>query len=287
MAVQPEDAGLEDEPGRTGQPRDVGEHGQPAGATASSAMPFRPGAGPSAASVSPSASAPSSEPASAPAAASASAVTAPSSGGAPGTVAEALAMIDAGLGFLNATDAAGLSSAAQAETLAALGRAEARYTAAHAAVLAAFTASSGYEADGHGGPVPWLMHMTRVTKAAARGAAGWMRRLDAHAGIRDALAAGKVSESWARQLCAWSDRLPQENRAAADAILLAAAAGGVPFADLTVLAADMYERAKGQAPDPEEGTSFDDRRVRLEPTFDGAGVLTGNLTPACAAALQA
>ncbi|MBV9857881.1 MAG: DUF222 domain-containing protein [Streptosporangiaceae bacterium] len=207
--------------------------------------------------------------------------------GAPAILADALAMIDAGLGYFNAIDVAGLSSAAQAETLVALGRAQATQTAAHAAVLAAFTACGGYEADGYGGPVPWLMYVTRVTKAAARGAAGWMRRLSNHPRVAQALAAREVSESWARQFCEWSDRLPQENRAAADAILLAAAAGGVPFADLVILAADMYEKARAQQPDPDEDTGFDDRRVRLENTFDGAGVLTGNLTPTCAAALQA
>ncbi|MBV9384511.1 MAG: hypothetical protein JO242_28105, partial [Streptosporangiaceae bacterium] len=169
----------------------------------------------------------------------------------PATVAEALGMIRAGLGFLNATDVAGLPSAAQAGVLAALGQVQAMHTAAHAGVLAAFTAGGGYESGGHGGPVPWLMHVTRVTKGAARGAAGWMRRLNAHPGVARALAAGGISESWARQLCDWSDRLPEGNRAAADAILLAAAAGGVPLGDLAVLAAEMYEKAKAQAPDPE------------------------------------
>ncbi|MBV9381751.1 MAG: DUF222 domain-containing protein [Streptosporangiaceae bacterium] len=205
----------------------------------------------------------------------------------PASAAEALGMLDAALDYLNTAESAGLSPAAQADALAALGRAQSKQIAAHAAILGAFTASSGYEADGHGGPVPWLMQVTRVTKGAARGAAGWMRRLKGHPGVARALASGGISESWARQLCDWTDRLPEENRQAADAILLAAAAGGVPFADLVILAADMYERARSQAPDPDEGTSFDDRRVRLEPTFDGAGVLTGNLTPACAAALQA
>ena len=206
---------------------------------------------------------------------------------APATVAGALTMIRAGLGYLNATDMAGLSSAAQAEMLVALGQAAAMQTAAHAAALAAFTASSGYEADGYGGPVPWLMYVTRVTKAAARGAAGWARRLAAHPAIAHALASGGLTESWARQFCDWSDRLPQENRAAADAILLAAAAGGVPFTDLVILATEMYEKARAQAPDPDEDSGFDDRRVRVETTFDGAGVLSGNLTPACSAALQA
>ncbi|MBV9854848.1 MAG: DUF222 domain-containing protein, partial [Streptosporangiaceae bacterium] len=205
----------------------------------------------------------------------------------PETVAEALGMMRSALGFLNATDVAGLPSAAQAEALVALGQMQAMHTAAHAAVLGAFTASSGYESGGHGGPVPWLMHVTRVTKGAAKGAAGWMRRLNAHPGIARALAAGGISESWARQLCDWSDRLPEGNRAAADAILLAAAGGGVPLGDLAVLAAEMYEKARSQAPDPEGDPRFDDRGVRLEDTIDGAGVLTGNLTPACAAGLHA
>ncbi|MBV9857617.1 MAG: DUF222 domain-containing protein [Streptosporangiaceae bacterium] len=211
------------------------------------------------------------------------------SGGAavPATLADALAMMHSALGYLNATDMAALPSAAQAEALVALGQAQAMQTAAHAALLAAFTASSGYEADGHGGPVPWLMYVIRVTKGAAKGAAGWMRRLAAHPGIRDALAAGDISESWARQLCGWSDRLPEENRAAADEILLAAAASGVPFTDLVILAADMYERARSQQLDPDEDKNFDDRRVRLETTFDGAGVLAGNLSPTCATSLQA
>ena len=43
---------------------------------------------------------------------------------------------------------------------------------------------------------------------AAAGAVGWVRRLAAHPVIGAALAAGDLSESWARQICTWTDRLP-------------------------------------------------------------------------------
>jgi hypothetical protein len=59
-----------------------------------------------------------------------------------------------------------------------------------------------------------------LTGGAAAGALGWVRRLGAHPAMRDALAAGKVSESWARQMCEWSDLLPAGVRGDADAVLL-------------------------------------------------------------------
>jgi hypothetical protein len=41
----------------------------------------------------------------------------------------------------------------------------------------------------------------------------------------------------------------------------------------------MYERARGDLPDEDPERGFADRGVRLETTFRGAGVLTGDLTP--------
>ena len=43
--------------------------------------------------------------------------------------------------------------------------------------------------------------------------------------------------------------------------------------------------APGGGEDPDDG--FDDRSVRLETTFDGAGVLHGDLTPECASVVSA
>jgi len=49
------------------------------------------------------------------------------------------------------------------------------------------------------------------------------------------------------------------------------------------LFAEMYERARGDLPDEDPDREFADRGVRLETTFRGAGVMTGDLTPECAA----
>jgi Domain of unknown function (DUF222) len=203
---------------------------------------------------------------------------------APTTAAQAVAMARAGLTWLAAADATALTGAEQAECLRGLERAEAVHTAARANVLAAFCSGGGYEDDGHGSAKTWLRWQTRITSGAASGALGWMRRLTRHPVIGAALAAGRVSVSWARQLCEWSDLLPEKHRADADQIFLDAAAAGVDLAGLGVLAEEMRRRLA--RPDRDDD-GFDDRRVRLETTFRGAGKLDGDLTPRCAAALGA
>jgi hypothetical protein len=203
---------------------------------------------------------------------------------APATAAEAVAMARAGLAWLAAADATALTGIEQAECLRGLERAEAVHTAARATVLAAFCSGGGYEDDGHGSAKTWLRWQTRVTPGAAAGAMGWMRRLARHPLVRDALAAGRVSASWARQLCEWSDLLPERHRADADEIFLDAAAAGADLAGLAGLADEMRRRL---APPDRDDDGFDDRRLRLERTFQGAGKLDGDLTPGCATALQA
>jgi len=203
---------------------------------------------------------------------------------APATAAQAVAMARAGLAWLAAADATALTGAEQAECLRGLERAEAVHTAARAKVLAAFCASGGYEDDGHGSAKMWLTWQTRITSGAAAGAMGWMRRLAHHPAVGDALAAGRISVSWARQVCEWSELLPEKHRADADEIFLGAARAGVDLRDLAVLADEMRRRLA--RPDRDDD-GFDDRRLRLETTFRGAGRLDGDLTPRCAAALAA
>ena len=101
------------------------------------------------------------------------------------------------------------------------------------------------------------------------------------------LAAGEMSESYARTICGWTDKLPEECRADADAILVAAAAAGMDLRDLAALAAEIYARSLPGAPDRDQEGAFEDRSVRLETTFEGAGVLGGDLTPECAAVVGA
>jgi hypothetical protein len=66
-----------------------------------------------------------------------------------------------------------------------------------------------------------------------------------------ALAVKAVSKSYAREICWWTDKLPEESRQAADEILLGAAASGLELADLAGLAGEMYERSRLGKPDDE------------------------------------
>ena len=91
----------------------------------------------------------------------------------------------------------------------------------------------------------WLRWQTRITRGAAAGAVAWMRRLAAHPVIERALARGEISASWARELCAWSDRLPQGVRDDADRLLCQAAADGADLDDLGRLAEAIYQRTRG------------------------------------------
>jgi hypothetical protein len=140
----------------------------------------------------------------------------------PRSAADAVAMARAALGWLAAADPTTLTSGEQAECLRGLERAAAVHTAARSRVLSAFCSGGGYEDDGQCSAKSWLRWQTRVTPGAAAGAMGWMRRLAAHPGVRDALAGGTVSESWARQVCEWSDLLPERRRLDAGQILSAA-----------------------------------------------------------------
>jgi Domain of unknown function (DUF222) len=195
-------------------------------------------------------------------------------------------MARAGFEYLAAADPAALPTPVQGECLEELERLAAIETAVRASLLAAFAAGQGPAADAAHSLGAWLMHKTGMTKGAAAGLVGWMRRAVAHPEVAVALAEGDVlTESVARSVCRWTDRLAEGCRQAADAILVAAARAGADEEDLARLAAEMYARSRSG--DSEDGRSFGDRSVILETTFDGAGVLRGELTPECAAFLTA
>ncbi len=210
--------------------------------------------------------------------------TAPAS---PASVSEAMEMVRAGLGYLAAVDAAALGAETQARCLRMLEQAAAMGTAARASVLAAFTAAQGYTADADYSPRAWLIHKTGITRGAAAGHTAWARRLAGHPQVVAALAGGEMSESYGRTICQWTDKLPAGCRPAADAILVTAARAGMGLRDLGALAAELYERSRPELPDEDPGRAFEDRCVRLETTFGGAGVLAGDLTPQCAAVVGA
>jgi hypothetical protein len=195
---------------------------------------------------------------------------------------DALHMLESALSYLAAADPTQLPTVIQAQALTILERADARTTAARAAILAAFTTTKGYRDDGDYSPSSWLIHRTRVTKATAGDHTGWSRRTRTHPLVLAALAAGEISKSYARTICDWTDRLPDHGRGKADAILIGAAQMGMELPDLAALAAEIHARSRPDTPD-QDSPRFEDRAVKLETTFGGAGVLTAALTPECAA----
>src|ERR1022692_859105 len=199
----------------------------------------------------------------------------------PATTSEALEVLEGALDYLTGTDTAALAAAEQASCLRAPERAASKHAAARTAILAAFTAQAGFQDDGQHSARAWLIWQTGVTVGAAAGAVGWIKRLAGHPIVGRALTAGDVSASWAVQICAWTGRLPEDRRDDADQILLGAAAGG---ADLTALAGEMHRRS---CPQDAGDDGFDDRQLRLDRTFRGAGRPDGDLTPACSAAVAA
>ncbi len=203
----------------------------------------------------------------------------------PASTAEALQMLSSAMGYLAAADPTAMSAQAQADCLLALERLDAVEAAARAWILGAFTAGRGYSADADYSPTSWLIHRTRITKGAARGHLGWARRVAVHPRIGAALAEGIVlTESMARTVCGWTSQLPRDCWDTADDILVAAARAGARREDLAALAMEIFARSLTDADDdgnPEQ--SFEDRQVRVETTIGGAGVISGDLTPECAA----
>jgi hypothetical protein len=209
--------------------------------------------------------------------------------------ADAAGLLEASLDHLAATDWASLSTAAHGQMLAGLQRAQAKLTAVSTAVLAAFTAQCGYEPDGCRSARAWLVNKNAMSKGAAGAAVAWDKRLRRHGRIAAVMAAGDITQSWAKDIASWTDKLPADKRDQADEILLDAAAQGLSLQDLAVLARTIDETWKGQQPDPDddvpdgpgEEDGDEDRYLRLGTTLDGVGKLNGNLTAGCAAALQA
>ena len=202
----------------------------------------------------------------------------------PGNAKEALGMLRSAMGYLTAADATAMAAETQAQCLQVLEQVNSMGTAARASILGAFTSGQGYSADADYSPRAWLINRTRITKGTAVAYTAWVRRAEAHPGVAALLAAGEITESFARTICTWTDKLPEDCREAADAILLGAAAGGAELRDLAGLAAEIYARSlPDDDPGKKQEQAFEDRSVKLETTFGGAGVLTGELSPECAA----
>ncbi|HEY2594150.1 MAG TPA: DUF222 domain-containing protein [Chloroflexota bacterium] len=192
----------------------------------------------------------------------------------------------AGLEYLVTADPTELTTDEQADCIRGLAAVESVHVAAAARILGAFDVANGYATYGQISARQWLRWQTRVTKAAAASSTAWMQRLTAHPAVADALASARMSPSWARAICDWSDTLPAEHRAAADEILVEAAAACSGLSDVRL----AFERIRALCAEPDaddDDDRFAQRRLRLEPHFQGNARLDADLTPQAAAALQA
>ncbi|HEX4397307.1 MAG TPA: hypothetical protein VH136_06710, partial [Trebonia sp.] len=113
------------------------------------------------------------------------------------SVADALRMMNAGLDYLNGPEATDLDPAACGTVLRSLAEVQAKFTAAHAAVLARFDAADAHDSDGYGTSASWLDAMANMTRPDAKAEVRQMRLLRDHPVLAAALAAADISKSWA------------------------------------------------------------------------------------------
>jgi len=211
----------------------------------------------------------------------------------PATAAEALAMLESAaglqrsaLGFLAAQDAAGLPAGVVADQLRALERHDAIEAAVRGRLLEVFDAQDGHLADGQRNTRAWLVHCTRVTRGQAAEYQALQALVRDHPVLDAALAEGWVlTTSEALQLAKWTRVIPGRYRGEAEELLVTAARKGVDLRGLAAICAEL--RARTAEPDPDGPDPGLDRGVSLNTTFDGAGVIHGDLTPECAAMVQA
>jgi len=106
-----------------------------------------------------------------------------------------------------------------------------------------------------------------------------------HEPLLAGLRAKAVTKSEALQLAKWTREIPAEFRGQAEEILVAAARAGADLRALAQICAEI--RSRTVPPDPDGRDPALDRALFLDTTLDGAGVLRGDLTPECAAMVQA
>jgi hypothetical protein len=200
------------------------------------------------------------------------------------STAQALGMLESAMGYLAAADHHQMPAETLADCLRTLERIDAVEAASRGWIIDAFQAQHGYTADAAQNSGTWMRYETKITKQEAAAHRAWARRAIEHPAIMKALAANVMSKSWAIRLVGWTNRIPEEFRGKAEEIIVAAAETGADLPDLIRIAAEILAAT---APPDTDDQPFRDRSLRLEDTFEGAGVLAGELTPECTAMLRA
>ncbi len=204
---------------------------------------------------------------------------------APAGGAEILDKLQALAGELADLDAASLPAGELAACLLGMEQADAVWAVAWARLLAAFDAKDGHQGDGQKTLRTWLVHMARVTRAQAAQYQALRALPRHHEPLLAGLRTRAVTKSVALQLAKRTQAIPAEFRTQAEEILVAAARAGADLRALAQICAEI--RSRTVPPDPDGRDPGLDRALFLDTTLDGAGVLRGDLTPECAAMVQA
>ncbi len=209
-----------------------------------------------------------------------------STGTAPAGPAEVLETMEALAGCLADLDAAELPAVVLGQCLTGMERVDAVLAAARGQLLAAFDAQDGPVADGQRTLRGWAVHVLRVTKGQAAGYLALRALARDHAVLRAGLRDNAITTSWALQLARWTRLIPGEFRGTAEEILVEAARAGAGLRALAGICAEIRYRTAPPDPGDEDGRHLD-RGLSLDTTFEGAGVIRGDLTPECSALVAA
>jgi hypothetical protein len=201
--------------------------------------------------------------------------------------ADALALLESVMASLAAQDPAGLPDEEKARRLRVLERVDAIEAAVRGRLLEAFDAGDCSVADGQRSTRAWLVHSTRVTKGQAAEHKAVQALARDHPVLLAGLARGHaLTKSAALQLARWTRHIPAEFRGEAEQILVAAARAGADLRALAEICAEIRSRTAPPDPDDEKDKELN-RGLSFDTTLDGAGVVRGDLTPDCAAMVQA
>ena len=203
-----------------------------------------------------------------------------------GNMGEAVGAITSGMEYLAGSDCSLIPAAVKADTLKGLERADALETVARAHLVWSFDKNSDFESWGQRSMSAWLVNEAGVTKGEAGGYRKWTRTVLEHPALAALMADGIITRSWLAKITVVTRKIREDRRAEAEKVIAELARDGqLGPRDLWRLANEIRDRAPAEDPrddDPDRG--FEDRSLRLELTLDGAGSLTGQLSPECAAA---
>ena len=202
-----------------------------------------------------------------------------------GSTDEAIGVMQDAARYLADVSYPGLPAQVIGDVLAAMERVDAAQAAIRGRAGDAFIDAKAHLEWGQKNLGAWYRNETHVSGPAAKANRGWVKQLLEHPLILDALAQQDViSPSWAQQVAAWTGQLPGQYVQQADEILMEAARNGVDIAGLARIAAELGALLADPSTDKDKEPG---PGLRLDLTFEGAGVLHGDLSPACAAKVKA